>query len=486
MRCASSATAGELMGERPTVLLINPNRMKPAVGPIGLDYLAGALAEQGFAPRLLDLCLAPVSRAKLAALLAELRPAAIGISIRNLDDCYYASQSFLLNPARSLVRWLKRHSPAPVVLGGVGYSIAPRAVLDYLGADAGICGDGEEAFPALLRALLAGRTATDVPGAVFPDGDVPTLACADLTRFPTGRRLWIDNRGYFFAGGQGNIETKRGCNRHCIYCADPVAKGRTVRRRPAEAVAEELERLERQGVHAFHFCDSEFNLPRRHAEEVCRAIIRRGLAGKIRWWTYASPAPFDAELARTMAAAGCAGINFGVDSGSDEQLLRLGRDHRAADLERTVAACRAAGLAVMYDLLLAGPGESRTTLRRTISRLKKWRPDRVGVSFGVRVFPGTPLAGTIRQAGASSENPHLHGRVKNNPDFLFPLFYVEAGLGAGAERLVHELIGDDPRFLFASRVVPERNYNYNDNRVLVRAIRRGARGAYWDILRTQV
>ena len=27
------------------------------------------------------------------------------------------------------------------------------------------------------------------------------------------------------------------------------------------------------------------------------------------------------------------------------------------------------------------------------------------------------------------------------------------------------------------------NYNYNDNQPLVEAIRRGARGAYWDILR---
>jgi len=82
------------------------------------------------------------------------------------------------------------------------------------------------------------------------------------------------------------------------------------------------------------------------------------------------------------------------------------------------------------------------------------------------------------------ENPHLAGRVRNNPELLFPIFYVDRSLGRDAEFYLHRLIGDDRRFFFASREIPERNYNYNDNRVLVRAIKQGARGAYWDILRS--
>jgi len=298
------------------------------------------------------------------------------------------------------------------------------------------------------------------------------------------RRQWIANDRYFREGGQGNLETKRGCNQNCIFCADPAAKGRQVRRRPAALVAEELEILLGQGVHTFHFCDCEFNVPAGHAEEVCRAIIRRRLGKKIRWFTYAAPAHFKRELAGLMARAGCAGINFGVDSAADEQLERLGRRHRAKDLEAVLRACRSAGLKVMFDLLLGGPGETRKTLRETISGMKRMQPDRVGVSFGVRVFPDTPLARLVRRSGPMEENSNLAGRVRNNPDLLFSIFYVEHGLGRDAEVFLHSLIGDDRRFFFASREVPERNYNYNDNRVLVEAIRRGARGAYWDILRT--
>jgi len=473
------------MSSRPAVLLINPSRMKPAVGPLGLDYLAEALDRQGFEPVLFDLAFVSSYRSRLQGLIKRKRPAAAGITIRNLDDCYFASQSFLLGPIRALVRWLQGETRAPVVLGGVGYSVAPLAVLRFLGADIGLRGDGEQAFPQLLRALLAGKSLSRIPGVVLPDGTVNQLACADLSIWPAARRRWIANARYFREGGQGNLETKRGCNQSCIYCADPVAKGKRVRRRPAEAVAEELRQLLNQGVHTFHLCDSEFNIPRAHAEAVCRAIIRQGLHQRVRWYTYAAPLPFDPELARLMARAGCAGINFGVDSASDEQLLRLGRDHRVPDIEATLRACRAAELAVMFDLLLAGPGETRATMRQTISWMKRLKPDRVGVSFGVRVFPGTRLARMIADAGPLEANPNLHGRVHGNPELLFPIFYVARSLGRDPELYLHRLLGDDPRFFFASREVPERNYNYNDNRILVQAIKKGARGAYWDILRTR-
>lgn len=38
------------------ILSVNSNRMKPAVAPIGLDYVADALIEAGHELRLLDLC----------------------------------------------------------------------------------------------------------------------------------------------------------------------------------------------------------------------------------------------------------------------------------------------------------------------------------------------------------------------------------------------------------------------------------------------
>jgi tryptophan 2-C-methyltransferase len=467
------------------VLLLNVNRMRPPVAPLGLELLASELSRRGLESAVLDLAWAQAPLISRVPAIARMRPAAIAISVRNLDDCYYASQSFLLPPIRRVILAIRRLTPAPVIVGGVGFSIAPEAALAYLEADYGIRGDGEDALPRLLAALDSGRGLEDVPGLVRPGHPAPPPAAWEGYGQYAPARGAFDLIRYFRRGGQGNLETGRGCNRKCIYCADPVAKGRRPRYRNPESVAEEMQQLVSLGVHAIHLCDCEFNLSRAHAEDVARAIIRAGLPGRVQWYTYALPKPMDASLARLLAASGCAGIDFSVDAANDEMLHALGRDFGVADLERCAEAMRAAGIPFMYDLLLGGPGETVTTMRQTVTRLKRIRPDRVGVSFGVRVFPGTALAKTVA-AGPLADNPCLHGNTRHNDRLLRPLFYVSDRLGPDPEARLKKIIGDDPRFFFASRADLGRNYNYNNNRPLCAAIARGARGAYWDILRRGV
>jgi radical SAM superfamily enzyme YgiQ (UPF0313 family) len=98
----------------------------------------------------------------------------------------------------------------------------------------------------------------------------------------------------------GSIETKRGCGEKCIYCPEPLVKGRKCRMRQPEYVVDEIQSLLQSGVAHFHTCDSEFNLPIEHAKMVCREIIKRGLGDKIQWYVYASPTPFSEELMRLM------------------------------------------------------------------------------------------------------------------------------------------------------------------------------------------
>jgi hypothetical protein len=101
----------------------------------------------------------------------------------------------------------------------------------------------------------------------------------------------------------------------------------------------------------------------------------------------------------------------------------------------------------------------------------------------VRLYPGTPLARRIAREGVTPDHPALFGQVADNPDFLAPIFYVEPPLGEGIFSVVGDLVGNDERFFFADPTRADQNYNYNANEVLREAIRKGARGAYWDILR---
>jgi radical SAM superfamily enzyme YgiQ (UPF0313 family) len=165
-------------------------------------------------------------------------------------------------------------------------------------------------------------------------------------------------------------------------------------------------------------------------------------------------------------------------------LRSLGRDFTTEDLVTTAAACRSEGMVFMFDLLVGGPGETRETLRESIETMKRISPDRVGANLGVRVFPQTRLAQAVREEGPLDANPNLRGSVLGNDGFFLPIYYISAALGQDAAGYLADLIGGDERFFFFGDTAgADRNYNYNDNTVLVNAIRQGYRGAFWDILR---
>jgi len=138
------------------VLLVNPNEMKPAVAPIGLDYVASALEQAGFSVDLIDLCFASSFKEALDAYFNGHDPLAIGVTIRNTDDCYYLSQAFILPHIKEIIAYIKEKSARPSSWEG-RLSVMPEPILAYLEVDLGIWGDGEWALPAVVSRMAAGR-----------------------------------------------------------------------------------------------------------------------------------------------------------------------------------------------------------------------------------------------------------------------------------------------------------------------------------------
>jgi len=470
----------------PPVLLVNPNLMKPPVTPVGLDHIGQHLRDGGVEAELLDLAFADAPEAAIAKAMQR-DWLLVAVSVRNVDDSFGASGDFCLARTRELVARIQSGSDAPVVLGGCGFSVFARAAADFCDVPYAVRGEGEEPLARLARCLAEGREPDGVPGLLIRRGgeivaENPPLR-HDLPAMPPWRRDVVDNPRYLREGGQVGFETKRGCPHQCTYCADPVAKGSRVVARTPEQVADELEALADRGIDVFHTCDAEFNVPRGHALAVCEALIERGLGERIRWYAYAVPQGFDEELAAAMRRAGCVGVDFTTDHVVPEMLAVLGRSHTALDIRHAAAACHGHGLAFMCDLLLGAPGETRESLAAVIGLMREIQPDRVGTSLGVRLYPGTPLAESLRQHGKLVPgNPSIRG-LEDNPDLLRPVYYLEAALGGDIDAHVRTLIAGDPRFLFPAGDESAANYNYNDNSALCDAIRAGARGAFWDILR---
>jgi len=470
--------------------LINANRMVPPIAPVGLDYVAGATRRAGIDTELLDPCLCNVPDTSLASYFDRRQPELVGISFRNVDDCFWPSAQSFLPVLKQTVDEVRRLTDAPIVLGGVGFSIFAQRIVEYSGVDFGIRGDGERALVELIEQLRGGRHWDRVDGLIHRQG----------TALRTNRPAWpakleiphqrdmVDNRTYFQRGGQIGVETKRGCPRKCIYCADPLAKGTSFRLRDPVEVANEVEALLAQKIDVLHLCDAEFNLPRDHAREICDELIRRRLGDRLRWYAYMAVTPLDAELIERLRRAGCVGINFTSDAANPAMLATYGHTHDKNDLARAVRLCRACGIAVMLDMLLGGPGETPESVAESIDHFKRIDPDCVGATLGVRIYPGTSMAARVTRQGPAQANPNIHRHYEGPIDLLWPTFYISSMLGEHPAKMVRELIGDDERF-FPPEVDPDDSsgpqdgHNYNENRPLTEALAAGARGAYWDILR---
>ncbi len=463
------------------VTLVNSNQVKPAIAPIAFDYLWEPLVRAGFTVDLLDLCFSANFKDDIALYCARQQPAFWGLTMRNTDDVYFSSQHSFLDKVREMIATLHLHSTAPIIMGGVGFSIMPEKIMAYCGVDFGIICEGEVSFPLLLKKLATGQPFQDVPGLVYRSESGirrNPVSFADLAEIGAHSRHFVDNKRYFMKGGMAAVETKRGCTRPCIYCVEPLVKGRKVRLRDPGHIVDEIESLVAQGIYAIHINDSEFNLDVNHAIAFCKELIRRGVNREIQWYAYGMPSPFPEVLASHMQEAGCTGMNFGTDSASETMLRILMRTFKPKHIKEAVELCKKYRLRHIIEILFGAPGETAETIRETIDFLKEIDPERVSVTAGLRVFPGTRLESIVRSEGISKDNPALSGAIEDNDDLLKPLFYLSTQIAPEPLEYIASLIGDDPRFFG----VNTDRFNYNANDLLAAAIERGERGAYWMIL----
>lgn len=408
------------------ILIIATNReaFPYAVPPLGAAIVTSALRQAGHRATLLDLWgEGRPMRAALRKIKGE-HPDVIGLSIRNLDSCSYHYPELYVGPVRQLVEGIRQISDAPIIAGGSAVTIGGSALLKYLDVDHGVIGEGERSVVTLVEALGSGGPLPEIPGHVQRRAEglrqtKPELF-DKLDELPLNDFSAVTIKPYLRRGGLVGIQTKRGCRYNCLYCNYPAIEGHRYRLRSPERCVDDMARIvAEQGVRDFFFADSVFNQPADHALAICEAIIRRGL--KVRWMAYCNPHELDQEMARAFAAAGCVGVELGLDAATDKMLEVLRKRFTQADIERTSVALRQAEIPFAHFLLFGGPSETWSDVdeaRRFLDSVP--RANAVLVSLGLRVYPGT----------AMHDIAIAEGVVGRETSLLEPTYYVAPTLGA--------------------------------------------------------
>lgn len=394
------------------ILLISSNTSTTPypVYPLGMATVAGALAARGHSVRQFDCLAASDAAADLTRELTGFQPEIVGVSLRNIDDLDSCSDggSWCLDRVRELLLRIRGCCAVPVVVGGPAFSLMPERMLAYLGADYGIVGEGEAAFPSLVAALERGES---------PPPITRSEAFLDRRYFadPLHDRALVEY--YLDRSGMLGLQSKRGCPHRCSYCSYNRLEGGILRARDSRAVAEEIRRLQRDfGVGTFFFTDAIFNDRDKLYLQLAEELLRQSLP--IRWCAFFRPRNLPRQELALLKRAGLYALEFGTDAASDATLAGMCKDFDFAEVATINRDCIAEELPCAHYVIFGGPGETGESVEEGLANLEALGRCMVFAFSGIRLLPGTPL---LRQAC-------VEGVVTPDIDLLRPVYYFSPGV----------------------------------------------------------
>jgi anaerobic magnesium-protoporphyrin IX monomethyl ester cyclase len=278
--------------------------------PLELRLSERSLQEDGHSTLLLDAHLFALNLSDVAAILRAFRPDMVVVTTAPTYLFWRCAPPELRVP-QELICAIRDLAPFLIAVGPHG-STTPRTALKKLGADLVIMGECEET----LQRIAAG--ARNVPGTCFMhEGASRVLGGPQAATFVDQPPLsWPedfvrahDHHHHRFdakpAAPGAEVESSRGCPYSCTFCAKENFRNR-YRRRPADAVLQEVSALQDQGAEYVYFIDEIF-LPN---EPLLWGLVGRGL-------TFGVQTRIDLwkpEMLALLGRAGCVSLECGVES----------------------------------------------------------------------------------------------------------------------------------------------------------------------------
>jgi lipid biosynthesis B12-binding/radical SAM protein len=384
------------------ILLISANTAETPypVYPLGMGIVAHALLNAGHEVKQFDFLHSGQSLEKLSDALRIQMPALVGISIRNIDNVNVLNEQHYINTVRQIVIAIRSVVKAPIVLGGAGFSIMPEVILDAVGADYGIVGEGELAVVDFAARIERGE---HPDRCIRSSGYIPSASMGSAEYDPEIMKF------YFRYGNMVGVQTKRGCGHRCVYCTYPLLEGRVVRPRAVAEVVDDIERLIGEKTPYIFFTDSIFNDDDNLFLDLLLEMKRRCVSTP--WTCFIKPGNISEEYVLLMKETGLKAVEIGADAASDTALKGMGKDFLFKDIIATNDVFVRNGIATANFFMFGGPGETKESVVEGISNIVALQKTVSFMFMGIRILPGTPLEKIAIKEGVIQVGQDLLGSV---------------------------------------------------------------------------
>jgi len=290
------------------------------------------------------------------------------------------------------IEYLHENYPeVDVILGGVHATVMYEQILEKYPWVTVVLGEGERTFVEYLARPFPdevdGIAYVENTGNIAVNPERELIKDLNTLPFPK-HELFVNQPGRTLAG----MLTSRGCPSACNFCVLDKMGRRRVRYRSPESVVAEIKHLQslNPNLDTIWFHDDAFTLNIERAIDICMLIVEEGI--QLRLVCSARFKPISEELIQWMEKAGFIHILFGLESGSDSVMKKIGKGVSKNDIRKAMQMLAESSIKVTSFLIVGLPGETEGTIQETINFVQELQGfcymyyDDVGVCM---VYPGT-------------------------------------------------------------------------------------------------
>lgn len=358
--------------------LFSPNKLRmKSEPPLGLLYLAAVLEKNGIEVEIIDNFILKLPSEKLIKKIIDKTPSIVGFS----------SFSHTYPAAKKNMEDLKKMSPKiPIIFGGPHATLYYSEIIKQPFIDIVVRGEGEYTLLELVKTLSLNKNLKNVRGITFKNNNkiihnperpfiknldelpFPARDLVNLNQYLREKTNYIDTEPVDF------ISSSRGCPFGCAFCSSKIIWKKNYRCRSAKNVVDEIEfMIENYGTKGLYFREDNFTIIKKRVIDLCNEIKKRKL--NIKWQCESRVDLISKDLIEEMKSAGCQGIWFGIESGSQKILDYLKKGTALKQAEKTIKLCEQYGIKVGASFMIGLPNETKEDIKKSFDFAKKLNAD---------------------------------------------------------------------------------------------------------------